>query len=184
MRSNDTTDRAEWALKPGLWFSDRRYCYFPNLQNYYFSPGRKYDMVTTNSDRVVEAVRLYLFGDHPLLASSIVVAVGLGVAISYSAVGLLGLTPTEPPGSWIFIVGLWVVPILAGIVCGWYRLGFLAALGSGLASIAAMYLIQIVSDSGTNGDLPEIVFAVMLGGQSVLFAVGGFLLGAIAALLW
>ncbi|OIB55662.1 hypothetical protein BBD46_05025 [Natrialba sp. SSL1] len=61
------------------------------------------------------------------------------------------------------------------------RLRFLAALVSGLAPIAVIYVLQIVTEP--DGDLHELVFAIMIGGQSVPFAVGGFVLGLVAALV-
>ncbi|WP_256375007.1 hypothetical protein [Natrialba sp. SSL1] len=42
-------------------------------------------------------------------------------------------------------------------------------------------MLQIVTEP--DGDLHELVFAIMIGGQSVPFAVGGFVLGLVAALV-
>ncbi|AFZ72928.1 hypothetical protein [Natronobacterium gregoryi] len=126
-------------------------------------------------------LRSVLVGTAPARAGLVVAAVGIGIVACYVAIDLFGLPSTHPPGTTVLLVGFWVIPALAGIVCGWHRLGFLAALGSGITPILVLYALQLLVQP--DGDLPAFVFALMLGGQSVPFAVGGFVLGATAALL-
>ncbi|EMA46599.1 hypothetical protein [Halobiforma nitratireducens] len=134
-----------------------------------------------SSDSSTARLRSVLLGTAPTRAALTVAAVGIGILVSYVVIAVFGLPSTEPPGTTVLLVGFWVIPALAGVVCGWYRLGFLASLGCGIVPILVLYVLQLLVRP--DGDLPAFVFALMLGGQSVPFAVGGFVLGATAVLL-
>lgn len=131
-------------------------------------------------------IRRYLSGEHPRRAAATVVAVGLATAGILGPFGLLEIGISGQLGEIAFALAFGVLPGLAGVVCGWYRFGFPAALGSGVASGVAFYLVVTIGaalsvGSFGGGDSPLGPFALLLTAPSVASSTVGFTLGNLQA---
>ncbi|WP_436348871.1 hypothetical protein [Natronorubrum sp. FCH18a] len=133
-------------------------------------------------------IRQYLHGEHPQRAVVTVVAVGITTAAILVPFGLLERGVSGLVGTSAFAIAFGVLPGLAGGICGWYRLGFPAAAGSGVAPGVVFYLIVAVGaalDVGSfgGGDSPLGPFALLLTMPSFLMAIVGFTLAVVVAIL-
>lgn len=142
-----------------------------------------------NQRSTVATIYQYLYGEHPQLGGMTVVGVVVTAAAILFPFGLLEIGFSGLVGTSVFMLVFSVLPGLAGGICGWYRLGFLAATGSGVAPSVAFYLVVIVGvalDIGSfgGGDSPLGAFTLVLAILSFVAAIAGFLLTvAVATLL-
>ena len=130
----------------------------------------------------------YLYGEYTRLG----VVTVFGVAVTTAAIlvpfGLLEIGFSGLIGTSVFILAFGLLPGLAGGICGWYRLGFPAAAGSGVAPGVAFYLVVVVGvtlniGSFGAGDSPLVPFALRLTIPSFVAAVAGFILAVAMAIL-
>lgn len=129
----------------------------------------------------VTTIRQYLHGEHPKRAVETVVAVGVITAIILAPFGLLERGVSGLVGTSAFLISFGVLPGIAGGICGWYRLGFPAAAGSGVAPGVVFYLVVAVGtalDVGgfSGGDSPLGLFALTVSIPSLLMAIISFTL--------
>ncbi|SDR30827.1 hypothetical protein [Natronobacterium texcoconense] len=127
-----------------------------------------------------ELVRTYVTGEDAELAVLVVGLISVGVTVSLGLIPLLGLGDSGQ--SLLETIAFGVLPGIGGLICGWYSLGAIAAIGVGIAPGFVMYLYQVVL--GTNGDLSRIGFSLMLTSVSLPIALVGFAAGIGAALLF
>ncbi|ELY73191.1 hypothetical protein C488_14175 [Natrinema pellirubrum DSM 15624] len=133
-------------------------------------------------------LRQHLYGEHPLRALVTVIAVGGTTALLLIPFGLLEIGVSGLIGTAVFAIALGVVPGVAGGICGRYRLGFPAAVGSGIAPGVAFYLVVAVGaalevGSFGGGDSPLGPFALLLTTPSFLLATAGFTLTILVTIL-
>lgn len=127
----------------------------------------------------------YLYGERPRLAGIVAVAVGITTGFLLVPLGLFEISVSGLPAAVVFTIGFGALPVLAGVVCGWFRLGVLAAAASGIAPAVAFYLVVVVGATlgiGTfgGGDSPLAPFALLLGSPGFVLATVGFALTTIA----
>lgn len=132
-------------------------------------------------------IRQYLGGEHPQRAVVAVVAVGSTAAVILVPFGLFERGVSGVVGRSAFAIVFGVLPGLAGGLCGWYRLGVPAAVGSGVAPGVVFYVLVAVGaalnvGSFGGGDSPLGPFALLLTLPSFLMATAGFTLAVTVAL--
>lgn len=130
---------------------------------------------------IVATTRRYLLGEHPRLGALTVLAVGIATASLLVPFGLLEIGVSGPSGRLAFAVAFGVLPGVAGGICGWYRLGLPAAVGSGIApGIAFLFVVAVGAalDLGSfgGGDSPLGPFVLTLTAPGFAFATAGFAL--------
>lgn len=134
------------------------------------------------------AIREYLYGEQPQRAVVAVIAVGSTAAVILAPFGLLEWGVSGVVGRSAFAIVFGVLPGLAGGLCGWYKVGFPAAVGSGIAPGAVFYLLVAVGaalnvGSFGGGDSPLGPFALLVTLPSFLMATAGFTLTVALAIL-
>lgn len=136
----------------------------------------------------VATIRRNVDGEHPQHAFVTVVAVGVTTSLLLLPFGLFEIGFSGLLGTGAFAIAFGVVPGIAGGICGWYRLGFPAAVGSGVAPGVAFYIVVAVGaavDVGSfgGGDSPLGPFALLLTTPSFLLAIAGFTLAVVVTRL-
>lgn len=132
-------------------------------------------------------IRQYLGGEHPQRAVVAVVVVGSTAAVILVPFGLFERDVSGVVGRSAFAIVFGILPGLAGGLCGWYRLGVPAVVGSGVAPSVVFYLLVAVGaalnvGSFGGGDSPLGPFALLLTLPSLLMATAGFTLAVTVAL--
>lgn len=131
-------------------------------------------------------LRQTLTGTNPRGAVAVVVAVGLATAALLGPFGVFSIPVAGVPAGGALAVGFGLLPALAGGVCGYYRLGMVGAVGSGIAPGAAFVLFVAVGTaleigSIGGGDAPLVRFGLLLATPGVVLAIIGFGLGVTAS---
>ena len=127
-----------------------------------------------------EPIRSFVVGEDIRLAGLVVGLIGVGVAVSLMSIPLLG--PGDSGVSVLETVSFGVLPLLGGMICGWYSLGAIAVGGVGIVPGIVVYISQIVI--GTNGDLSRVGFSFMLTTVTFPIALAGFGVGIAAAVFF
>lgn len=136
--------------------------------------------MTSTLSRLAVALRPYVVGQNGKPAVLVVALTGVGVALSLGLMELFGLGHSGQ--SLLESVAFGVLPGLAAVICGWYRLGALAAGGVGLAPGAVVSVHQLATE--TSGHLSVWAFPFMLTTVTVPIALAGFGVGIAAAILF
>ncbi|CAI50145.1 uncharacterized protein NP_4108A [Natronomonas pharaonis DSM 2160] len=134
-----------------------------------------------------DTLAAYATGERPRAATGVVVAVAAVAAVSLAALGAMEAAFGDAPSGAVFMFVVGPLPVAAGAVCGWFRLGFPAAAVSGVSTGVAFYVVVAVGaavDVGGfgGGDTPLAAFSMVLASTGLVWATGGFVAGVIANL--
>lgn len=126
-------------------------------------------------------LRQHLRGERPTAAVATVLGVGVATAAMLVPFGILAVGVSGRLGRGAFLVAFGILPGAAGWICGRYRLGAPAAVGSGVAPGAAFFLAVAVGStlgvgSFGGGDSPLGRFALALTLPALAAATIGFVL--------
>lgn len=132
--------------------------------------------------------RQYLYGKHPQRAVLTVVAVGITTAAILVPFGLLEYGVSGRLGTVAFALAFGALPGLAGGICGWYRFGLPAAVGSGIAPGGTFFIVVAVGtalDVGSfgGGDSPLGPFVLILILPGFLLATASFVFAVAVSIL-
>lgn len=134
----------------------------------------------------MDAIQSHVFGERPRDALVVVVIVALVSATVLGALGLLGISVEGTLGELLFIIVFSGLPLLSGVACGVFRLGFPAATVAGISPGVAFYVVatagaalQLAGFGG--GDAPAWAIAFAFAAVGFVWAVFGFAAGVAVA---
>ena len=134
-----------------------------------------------------DTLAAYATGERPRAATGVVVAVAVVATVSLAALGAIEAAFGNAPSGAVFVFVFGPLPVAAGAVCGWFRLGFPAAAVSGVSTGVTFYAVVAVGaavDVGGfgGGDTPLAAFSVVMASTGLVWATGGFAAGVIGSL--
>jgi MFS family permease len=127
--------------------------------------------------------RAYLRPASPRLALAVVALAGL---VQWAAVYLARELGTSSMGMSAFGISLVLAPFLAGLVCGWFRLGLLTAFGSTVSTGVWFWLyskleavLRSAPERYPGMGMSDLAFAILITLPGVLVALLGYGLGRV-----
>ena len=132
-------------------------------------------------------IRPYVYGERPLDAAPVAVSVALVSAVTFAALGSVGVSVDTSPGEVVFLAVFSILPIAAGAICGYRSFGFPAATVCGVIPAVTFYVVVTVGTalgvgSFGGGDSPAWALGIAFGSVGFIWSVFGFAVGVGVAL--